>query len=141
MPPVRARIAAAIAQLLFADHARPVEWLSALSLAWCAQLFLTTHQLFTRAGYSAFLYLPPRVWGLVFGVVALVHLAGMWPGRAAGTLRFVGMAFAAGAWSVIALNFWSSDSGAPFVSRLTTVVAMAAAATALYLGALGGRRP
>lgn len=96
---------------LFYDQVRVLEIYSALNLlAWAAVLG-GDPAFFGHAAYAGFDALAADVWARVFGAAAIVQIAAMlirWSMQA--EARFVAMAFAAGAWSVIAHNFWQAGA-------------------------------
>lgn len=128
------RIWAGYVSTFFADPARPVEWLSLLALAGWTQFLVETPELLWRDSYTAFTWLPAGGWAAIMTVVIALQLLAMLPAvKNRETLRFVAMAFAAGLWTVIAINFWKGDA-VTTGARTYTALALITALTGVYLG-------
>lgn len=94
---------------LFRDEVRLFELFSALNLLAWAELFAQTPGILQRDSYQGFGSLPAHVWVYGFAGIAMAQLAStVLRHRFAIELRFGAMAFAAGAWTVVAVNFWIS---------------------------------
>ncbi|KPU84427.1 hypothetical protein JI58_03915 [Marinosulfonomonas sp. PRT-SC04] len=96
-------------RFLFFDEVRLLELFSALNLIAWAKVLFGQPDLFQNPAYQGFHNLDALVWAYLFGATALLQIGAMlircWYSL---EIRFVAMAFAAGAWAVIALNFWQS---------------------------------
>lgn len=129
------RIRQAYASIFLFDQARPVEWLSLISLfGWVWQI-LKNPQLLERDSYVSFSSLPPQAWAVLMALIALVQLLVMFKvnGRFAHELRFAAMTLTASIWTVIAVNFWGS--GISTTANITySALAFVTALTGIYLG-------
>lgn len=96
-------------EFIFYDQARPLEVLSAVNLLSWAGVFLANPELLARDSYRSFEALDARVWAAIFAATAVAQFIGM-IGKFlhAANMRFVGMALASGAWTVVAANFVNS---------------------------------
>ncbi|WP_224825610.1 hypothetical protein [Cognatishimia sp. MH4019] len=93
----------------FRDEVRLVELFSALNLLAWSNFFATTPDILARDSYAGFGGEEPIFWACCFGIIGAAQVVAMvirW--RHAIEVRFCAFAFAAGAWTVIAWNFWST---------------------------------
>ena len=90
--------------LLF-DEVRLLEVFSALNLLAWFEVLLTAPELLHDGAYRGFSNVEAVVWAYCFGTIALGQIVAMivWRWHPL-DLRFAAMAFAAGAWTVIAWN-------------------------------------
>ncbi len=137
----RERLQRVLGDAFLLDHARPFEWINLLMLSAWFQFLITHPDDFGGPRYPAFKSLSPTVWASIIGVIVVSQLFAMHRSRHAALIRFAAMTLATGIWTIIALSFWGQANTAPLSARENTVLALAAAATAIYLG-LGwlGRR-
>jgi len=100
-----------VLDLVFFDEVRLLELFSALNLlAWC-KVLLTTPELLEVGAYRGFSGTEAIVWAYAFGAIGLAQLGAMLVRRFYPLeLRFVALAFAAGAWTIIAWNFRVGDT-------------------------------
>lgn len=87
-----------------------LELFSAINLLAWVQVLFSTPTLFEREGYRSFDSMPQGIWASIFVAIAILQLLGVflhWSHT--DELRFFGFAFAAGAWSAVALSFLVRD--------------------------------
>lgn len=123
-------------RFLFFDEVRLLELFSALNLIAWAELLLGSPEIFAggSGAYRAFAGASAIYYGYGFGAVALLQLLSTFMvTRFAYEVRLIAMSFAAGAWSVVAVNFWTS--GVSTTANLNyTLLALACAASGAFLG-------
>lgn len=120
-------------RFLFFDEVRLLEVFSALNLLAWAEVLLTAPELLRDGAYRGFSNVEAVVWAYCFGAIALGQIGAMiirrWHPL---EFRFGAMAFAAGAWSVIAWNFW--ETGISTTANLNyTLLAGACAISGAFL--------
>lgn len=120
-------------RFLFFDEVRLLEVFSALNLLAWAEVLLTAPELLRDGAYRGFSNVEAVVWAYCFGAIALGQIVAMiirrWHPL---EFRFAAMAFAAGAWTVIAWNFW--ETGISTTANLNyTLLAGACAISGAFL--------
>lgn len=120
-------------RFLFFDEVRLLEVFSALNLLAWAEVLLTAPELLRDGAYRGFSNVEAVVWAYCFGAIALGQIAAMTIRRWHPLeFRFAAMAFAAGAWTVIAWNFW--ETGISTTANLNyTLLAGACAISGAFL--------
>lgn len=94
-------------RFVFHDEVRLLEIFSALNLLAWADLLNFSPEVLTLEAYRGFDGVNASVWAGLFACVGAWQIGCMIPAFGARRVhRFIGLAFAAGAWAVITLNFW-----------------------------------
>lgn len=123
-----------IAQFLLFDEVRLLELYSALNLLAWAQLMLAIPDAFHSGAYSGFDSMSPGQWAALFSAVAGIQVfATLRMSYWFYELRLLGMALAAGAWTVVAVNFWRAEF-ATTANWNYTLLALACAISGGFLG-------
>ena len=96
--------------VIFYDEVRLIELFSALNLLAWVKVLYSTPLLFERDTYRTFSGLDQTTWMLIFGLISVWQLAGVFLRWSHGhEVRFLGLALASGAWMSVALSFYVSS--------------------------------
>lgn len=128
------RFARRLMRFTFHDEVRLLELFSAANLIAWSKVLLTAPELAQHGVYKGFGPSEAVLYAYCFGLISLFQFGAVLARRwRPSELRFAAMAFAAGAWTVIAWNFWQTGLSTP-ANLNYTFLALTCAVSGAYLG-------